>query len=69
MISFCDYFRTESVFFRMICKGVEVEIKPVKSFSFDILVLHLIVKLSVIIVCKVYHQTPVLFFKKIPQIA
>ena len=69
MIAFSDDFRAESVFFRMICKGVEVEIKPVKRLSFDILVLHLIVKLSVIIVCKVYHQTSILFFKKIPQIA
>ena len=48
MLAFRYEFCAETVFFCIICKGVEIEIKPVKRLSDNILVLHLVVKLAII---------------------
>ena len=45
MFSLSHDFSIETVVLSIICKGVEIEIKPVKRISFNILVLHLVVKL------------------------
>lgn len=69
MLAFRYEFCAETVFFCIICKGVEIEIKPVKRLSDNILVLHLVVKLSIIIAGKINHKTSILFFKEIAEVA
>ena len=69
MLAFRYEFCAETVFFCIICKGVEIEIKPVKRLSDNILVLHLVVKLAIIFISKVDHDASILFFEKISQVA
>ena len=66
MLSFGGKLRLEAVFLSIIGKGVEIEIKPVKRLSDNILVLHLVVKLAIIVIGKVDHQAPILFLEEIP---
>ena len=68
MLAFGNKFSLEAVLFSIICKGVEIEIKPVKRLSDTTLVLHLIVKLTILIICKVNHQTSILFLEEISQV-
>ena len=68
VLTFCNQFSFETILFSIESKGFKIQIQPIKGPARNILIFHLIVNLTVIIICQIDHEASIFFLKKITQV-